>query len=139
MAVYASDGDITDRISTNLTGSDIDDATKRSNKLILPATAIIDAYLVEQSPFADIAASPATPEVIHQACIMYCLAIANRVLANNSNDEQAKTWEALGDKILQVDSNNKAHLVLASVTTIALVDMTRDLNEERQDEQNVVQ
>jgi hypothetical protein len=139
MAVYLTDANLTDRIPTNLTNTVIDDATKRTDKCITPATAIIDAILPGQSPFADIAATPATPTIINSAAICYALMLAHRLLAKNPDDPQAVTWEKAGDKIMRLDEKGVSQLVLSSSTQVGFPEMTRDLDDERSDEQSVVQ
>lgn len=135
---YCTDADITDRISTDLTGTQIADATTRTNKLRAPATAWVDSKVPLLGPFADAGASPATPDLIRQAAIAYALSIAHRILSVNATDAQAQTWEAVAKDLLQVDAQGVSHLMLSSTVSFGTPDLTRDRDEEREDEQDLV-
>ena len=131
---YCTDANITDRLSGDLTSSDIATADNRTDKLRAPATALVDAYLPEQAPFANITDGTPTPSVIQEACIAFCLWLANQILKNNSTDPQAVMYFELAEKILQV-RDGKAMLVLSgNYVAIGTPDIKRDRDDEDIDE-----
>jgi hypothetical protein len=136
---YCTDANLTDRISQDLTGSEVDTEAKRTAKCRAPATARIDSLVPGQSPFADIAATPATPSVIQQACIAFALAELFRILSNNPDNGLAETYERQANNIMQVDENGLSHLTLSSnYLSFGTPDIQRDRDEEAEDEEDLV-
>lgn len=133
---YLTDADLTDRLPS-LTNSELSLSAVRALKLRLPATALVDSMIRPLGPFADVDTGN-TPTDIQQAAVAYALGIAHRILANNPDVPAAVTWDGIGNRILKVQPDGTSRWVSASATVVGMPQITRDRDDEAEDEQDIV-
>jgi|TARA_Y100000310_G_scaffold331632_1_gene405560 hypothetical protein len=135
---YLSDANLTDRLSADLTSSELDTSTKRQDLIRGPATARVDALTPALGPFGD-SADTGFSSIINLAAICYACAMAWRILTNDPNNGQAVTWEQMGDKIMMVDAKGQSHLTLSATVQVGTPDIKRDRDDESDDDVDVVE
>lgn len=105
MAFYCTDADVTLWLPSDLTETEIASEAQRSAKLRTPATVWIDAVYPSLVPFADIAASPGTPDMIRQAASYYAAGLGFMVVSKNPEDGDASVMMQMAKNLLQIDED----------------------------------
>lgn len=103
MALYCTDADVTLWLPVDLENTEIASEAQRSAKLRTPAKVWIDAVYPSLAPFADIAANPATPEIIRQAAAYYAAGLGFLVMSRNPEDGDAAVQMKMAADLLQID------------------------------------
>tara|TARA_Y100000310_G_scaffold305609_1_gene345904 strand:+ start:69 stop:497 length:429 start_codon:yes stop_codon:yes gene_type:complete len=132
MAVYISDLQLTNRLPSTIGSSDIDDATKRLDSCITPASAIIDSVYPIAAPFT---ATPSAPSLIQSASLEYALFFAHSILGKGKLAEAA--WDR-AEKLLNIDPDTglaRAHIDGVSLAhkRIRTFDLARSVDAEDRD------
>jgi len=135
---YCSDAQVTAWLPSDLTNTVIATASARNTQLRTPAKAWIDSVYPDDAPFADVSASPDTPDIIQQAATYYAAGLAFAILAKNPSDGQAEVMHKMAADLLQIDEETGlARTRIAeihSATRLGLVDVTRSRDDEDRDE-----
>ena len=134
---YCTDDQVTAWLPT-LTDSVIATADQRTAKLRTPAKVWIDSVFPDASPFVDVAASPATPDIVQQAATYYAAALGFSLLSKNAEDEDTATLLKLAMDLLKIDETTGLARVrisgIGSSTRLGVVDVTRSRAAEDRDE-----
>jgi len=136
MAHYLSDSDLTDQLPSLANAIKLDTEAERTSKCRTPAAAIVDGWFSDLAPFADITATPATPDLIKTGAIQVAAALAFEVLSGTKEDANAKrAWET-AKMIFQISEDGRAGVLVPGVDTaerFIVVDVTRSILDEDRD------
>lgn len=135
--MYCTDAQITARMPS-LTGTVIDDSTKRDTFLRTPAKAWVDSVFPYGAPFADVTASPPTPSIIQQGCLEYALFLGWLIFTKAADNPSAKACLENALRLFQIDpkGTGQAQVFIAgldSTSRLGVVDVVRNRTGEQMD------
>lgn len=135
---YFTDADLTARLSTLSSVTELNTADKRTAAVRAPAKAWVDTKFPYDAPFADIAAEPATPDLIRLGAIEYGIFLARRLATKDTNDKMGRAARDNALDLFNVDSRTglaRAVITAGEDVRFAHVDVTRSIDAEDDDEQ----
>jgi hypothetical protein len=128
--IYLSDANLTDRLPSDLTSTDISSSALRLSICITPACAWVDSVYPGKAPFT---ATPNTETLVKMACLEFAIYMAHSVMAQI---KQADASLARAKSLLMVDESTgtaQAAFEVGGQSRIKVFDLARSLYAEDRD------